>query len=271
MRSYADLPTGEPTGVIHPTAIIDPKARVSASCKIGPFCVVGPEVSLGEGCELLSHVVLGGPLQMGSNNRVFPFTTIGLEPQDLKFKGEITRVEIGNNNVIRECVTIHRGTPGGGGITRIGSNCLLMAYVHIAHDCAVGDHVIMANAATLAGHVTVEDYATVGAFSPVHQFVRVGAYAYVGGGSVITRDVLPFSRTSAEREAKAYGVNTIGLERKGFSKERIASIRRVFRVLLNSKLNTSQALEKLRGAANLGEDVEKLVRFIEESTRGVIK
>ena len=271
MRSYADLPTGEPTGVIHPTAIVDPKAQLPATCKIGPFCVVGPAVSLGEGCELLSHVVLSGPLQMGGNNRVFPFTTIGLEPQDLKFKGEITRVEIGNNNVIRECVTIHRGTPGGGGITRIGSNCLLMAYVHVAHDCLVGDHVIMANAATLAGHVTVEDFATVGAFSPVHQFVRVGAYAYVGGGSVITRDVLPFSRTSAEREAKAYGVNTIGLERKGFSKERIDSIRRAFRVLINSKLNTTQALEKLREAANLGEDVEKLVTFIEASTRGVIK
>ena len=271
MRSYADLPTGEPTGVIHPTAIVDPKAQVPNSCKIGPFCVVGAEVSLGEGCELLSHVVLSGPLQMGSNNRVFPFTTIGLEPQDLKFKGEITRVEIGNNNLIRECVTIHRGTPGGGGITRIGSNCLLMAYVHIAHDCAVGDHVIMANAATLAGHVTVEDYVTVGAFSPVHQFVRVGAYSYVGGGTVITRDVLPFSRTSAEREAKAYGVNTIGLERKGFSKERIASIRRAFRVLLNSKLNTTQAMDQLNTEGSLGEDVARLIRFIEESTRGVIK
>lgn len=271
MRSDNHLSTDEPNGVIHPTAVVDPKAQIPDSSRIGPFCVVGPEVTLGEDCELLSHVVLSGPLQMGSNNRVFPFTTIGLEPQDLKFKGEITRVEIGNNNVIRECVTIHRGTPGGGGVTRMGSNCLLMAYVHIAHDCLVGDHVIMANNATLAGHVTVEDYATVGAFSPVHQFARVGAHAYIGGGSIITRDVLPFSRTSAEREAKAYGVNTVGLQRRGFSKDRIENIQRAFRVLLTSKLNTTQAVEKLRAAANLGEDVEKLLRFIEESSRGVIK
>ncbi|HEX7960861.1 MAG TPA: acyl-ACP--UDP-N-acetylglucosamine O-acyltransferase [Terriglobales bacterium] len=271
MRGDNHLPTDEPNGVIHPTAVVDPKTKIPNSCKIGPFCVVGPEVTLGEGCELLSHVVLSGPLQIGSNNRVFPFTTIGLEPQDLKFKGEVTRVEIGDNNVIRECVTIHRGTPGGGGVTRMGNNCLLMAYVHIAHDCVVGDHVIMANNATLAGHVTVENYATVGAFSPVHQFVRVGAYAYVGGGSVITRDVLPFSRTSAEREAKAYGVNTVGLQRKGFSKERIVDIQRAFRVLINSKLNTTQAVEKLKAAGELGDDIQKLVSFIESSARGVIK
>ena len=257
--------------MIHPTAVVDPKAQIPTSCKVGPFCVIGPEVALGESCELLSHVVLAGPLQMGSNNRVFPFTTIGLEPQDLKFKGEVTRVEIGDNNVIRECVTIHRGTPGGGGITRIGSDCLMMAYVHIAHDCVVGNHVIMANAATLAGHVTVEDYSTVGAFSAVHQFARVGAYAYIGGGTIVTRDVLPFSRTSAEREANASGVNSVGLQRKGFSKERIESIQRAFRVLINSKLNTTQALERLQANEDLGQDVEKLVRFIEESTRGVIK
>ena len=233
--------------------------------------MVGPEVVLGESCELLSHVVLSGPLQMGSNNRVFPFTTIGLEPQDLKFRGEVTRVEIGDSNVIRECVTIHRGTPGGGGVTRIGSNCLFMAYVHIAHDCLVGNNVIMANAATLAGHVTIEDYATVGAFSPVHQFVRVGTYSYVGGGTVITRDVLPFSRTSAEREAKVYGINTVGLQRKGFSKERIQSNQRAFRMLIGSKLNTTQALEKLKAESSPDEDVARLIRFIEESSRGVIK
>jgi UDP-N-acetylglucosamine acyltransferase len=257
--------------VIHPTAVVDSRAQIPASCKIGPFCVIGAEVALGESCELFSHVVLGGPLQMGSNNRIFPFTTVGLEPQDLKFKGEVTRVEIGDNNVIRECVTIHRGTPGGGGVTRIGSDCLFMAYVHIAHDCVVGNHVIMANSATLAGHVTVEDFATIGAFSPVHQFVRVGAYSYTGGGTVITRDVLPFSRTSAEREAKAYGVNSVGLQRKGFSKERIESIQRAFHVLINSKLNTTQALERLKSEGSVGADVERLIQFIEESTRGVIK
>src|SRR5215467_12476992 len=156
------MPVGEPSCVsarIHPTAIIDPSAKVPESCNIGPFCIIGDDVELGENCQLLSHVVLGGPTKIGNNNRVFPFTTVGLEPQDLKFKGEKTRLEIGDNNVIRESVTIHRGTPGGGGVTRVGSNCLLMAYVHIAHDCMVGNNVIMANAATLAGHVTIEDYA----------------------------------------------------------------------------------------------------------------
>lgn len=258
-------------GVIHPTAIVDPKAQIPASSKIGPFCVIGADVVLGEECELLSHVVLGGPMRMGRNNRVFPFTTLGLEPQDLKFKGERTQLEIGDNNVIRESVTIHRGTPGGGGVTRIGSNCLVMAYVHIAHDCLIGNNVIMANAATLAGHVTVQDNAAVGALCPVHQYVRIGAHSYIGGGTTITRDVLPFSRTSAAREAKAYGINSVGLERKGFSKERIQKIHHAYRVLLNSKLNTSQALEKLRSEADRGEDVEMLIRFIEGSERGVIK
>src|SRR5579859_4387101 len=177
---------------IHPTAIIDPGARVPSSCRIGPYCVIGPEVELGEDCELMSHVVLGGPTKMGAHNRIFPYASVGLEPQDLKFKGEKTRLEIGDHNTLREFVTIHRGTPGGGGVTRIGSHTLIMAYVHIAHDCQIGSHVIMANAATLAGHVIVEDYATVGALCPVHQFCRIGKYSYIGGGTTITQDVLPY-------------------------------------------------------------------------------
>lgn len=256
---------------IHPTAIIDAGAKVPSSCRIGPYCVVGPDVELGEECELMSHVVLGGPTKMGAHNRIFPYASAGLEPQDLKFKGEKTRLEIGDHNTLREFVTIHRGTPGGGGITRIGSHTLIMAYVHIAHDCSIGSHVIMANAATLAGHVTVEDYATVGALCPVHQFVRIGAHAYIGGGTTLTRDVLPFSKTSDERGARAYGLNSLGLERRGFSKERVAKLHHAYRVLLNSKLNTSQAIEKLKSERDHGEDVEQLIRFIEGSERGVIK
>jgi UDP-N-acetylglucosamine acyltransferase len=257
---------------VHATAIVDPGARVPASCRIGPYCTVGPEVEMGEHCELISHVAVQGPTRMGSHNRVFPFASIGLDPQDLKFQpGEKTRLEIGDHNTIREFVTINRGTQGGGGVTRVGSHILLMAYAHIAHDCVVGDHAMLANAATLAGHATVEEYAVVGAFSAVHQFTRVGAHAYIGGGTIITRDVLPFSRTSAAREAAAYGVNSVGLERRGFSKERIRKLQHAFRVLTGSKLNTTQALEKLKSEGALGEDVEILVRFVESSQRGVIR
>jgi UDP-N-acetylglucosamine acyltransferase len=256
---------------IHPSAIVDPSARVPESCTIGPYCVIGADVELGEQCELISHVVLKGPTRMGSGNRVFPFTTLGLEPQDLKFRGEQTSLEIGDNNVIRESVTIHRGTPGGGGITHVGSDCLIMAYTHIAHDCHVGNNVILANAATLAGHVTVEDFAVVGALCPVHQFVRVGAYAYIGGGTTITQDVLPFSLTSARREVHAYGVNSVGLERRGFSKERLKKIQRAYRTLLSSKRNIGQALEKIKTEGELGEDVEMLVRFVEGSQRGILR
>jgi UDP-N-acetylglucosamine acyltransferase len=255
----------------HSGAVIHPRAKVHPSCRIGPFCVVGEDVELGEHCELISHVTVQGPTKIGAHNRFFPFSSIGFEPQDLKYQGEKTRLEIGDHNLIREYVTINRGTAGGGGLTSVGSHCLLMAYVHVAHDCVLGDNVIMANAATLAGHVTVEECATVGAFSAVHQFTRVGAHAYIGGGTIVTRDVLPFSKTSAARDAKAYGVNAIGLERRGFTKDRIAQIQHAFRVLVNSKLNTTQALEKLRKEGNLGQDVAALLRFIETSERGTIR
>jgi UDP-N-acetylglucosamine acyltransferase len=232
---------------------------------------VGPEVELGEDCDLVSHVVLEGPMRLGCKNRIFPFAVVGVQPQDLKYAGEPTRLEIGDRNQIREYVTIHRGTVTGAGVTRVGSGCLIMAYAHIAHDCVVGDDVIMANAATLAGHVTVEDYAVVGAFSAVHQFTRVGKYAYIGGGTIVTQDVLPFSKTVARRDAKAYGVNAIGLERRGFTPERLHQLQHAYKVLLRSKLNTSQALEKLQGEPGLSADVQMLIEFIQKSERGIIK
>jgi UDP-N-acetylglucosamine acyltransferase len=256
---------------IHPTAVIDPSAKVPASCKIGPYCVIGADVELGEECELVAHVVLQGPTKLGSHNKLFPFAAIGIGPQDLSYKGEPTRLEIGNHNQIREYVTIHRGTIKGGGLTVVGNHTLIMAYAHVAHDCQIGDHVILANGATLGGHVTVEEYASISALCPIHQFVTIGKYSYVGGGTTITQDVLPFSKTSAAREVHAYGVNSVGLERRGFTPERIKRIQHFFKVLLASKLNTSQAITKLKSEGDLGEDVAMLLAFVERSERGVIK
>jgi UDP-N-acetylglucosamine acyltransferase len=256
---------------VHPSSIVDAAARVHPSCKIGPYCVVGREVELGEDCELISHVVIQGPSKIGGHNRFFPFCSIGLAPQDLSYGGEPTRLEMGSHNTIREFVTINRGTVKGGGLTTVGSHVLAMAYTHIAHDCRIGDHVILANAATLGGHVVVEEWATVGALCPVHHFIRIGAHAFVGGGTTITKDVLPFSKTVAARDTHAYGMNAIGLERRGFSKERIGKIHHAYKLLLASKLNTSQALQKLKSEPEHGEDVEMLIQFIEESERGVIK
>ena len=256
---------------IHPTAIVDPNAKVPASCNVGPYCVIGAEVELGEGCHLVSHVVIEGPTRIGADNGFFPFAAIGMAPQDISYKGEPTRLEIGDHNEIRECVTINRGTVKGGGVTRIGSHILIMAYAHIGHDSSIGDHAMLVNGATLAGHVTVEEWAVVGALCPVHQYVRIGAHAYVGGGTTITQDVLPFSVTSASRDTHAYSLNKVGLERRGFSQERIHKIRHAFKVLLASKMNTSQALESLQAEPGRGEDVDMLIRFIEGSTRGVIK
>jgi UDP-N-acetylglucosamine acyltransferase len=254
---------------IHPSAIIAASAVVPASCTVGPFCTIGAEVVLGEGCQLISHVVLDGRTQMGARNVIYPFASIGVAPQDLKYKGEPTETVLGDDNTIRESVTISRGTVGGGGVTSLGSHNLLMTCAHIGHDSHVGSHCILANAATLAGHVTIEDYATVGAFCPVHQNCTVGTHAFIGGGTIVTQDVLPFSKTSARRENKAFGVNSVGLERRGFSPERIRALQKAFRLLLVSKLNTSQALEKMRELE--GEDVALLAAFIERSERGVIK
>ncbi len=256
---------------VHPTAVIDECAKVPASCRIGPYCVIGPNVELGEDCQLISHVAIEGPTKIGSHNIFFPFCAIGMAPQDVTYKGEPTGLEIGDRNEIRECVTINRGTIKGGGVTRLGSHLLIMAYTHIGHDCVIEDHAMLVNGATIAGHVTVEEWAVVGALCPVHQFVRIGAHSYIGGGTTITQDVLPFSMTSAARDTHAYGMNRVGLERRGFSKQRIAKIHHAYKLLLASKMNTSQALAKLKAEADRGEDVDMLIRFIEASARGIIK
>ena len=256
---------------VHSTAIIDPRAKVPASCKVGPYCVIGADVELSEGCHLVSHVAIEGPTRIGAGNGFFPFCAIGMAPQDTTYNGEPTRLEIGDHNEIREYVTINRGTVKGGGVTRVGSRVLVMAYVHVGHDSGVAAHAMLVNGATLAGHVSVEEWAVVGALSAVHQFVRVGAHSYIGAGAMITQDVLPFSVTAAARETHAYGINRVGLERRGFSKERIAKIQHAYKMLLASKMNTSQVLEKLKSEDGRGEDVDMLVRFIETSERGVIK
>jgi UDP-N-acetylglucosamine acyltransferase len=254
---------------IHPSTVVAAGAVIPESCTVGPYCTIGPEVVLGDGCTLVSHVVLDGRTRIGAKNTIYPFTSIGVAPQDLKYAGEPTLTEIGDHNTIRECITISRGTEKGGGVTRVGSHNLLMAYVHIGHDSTVGSHCILANAATLAGHVTIEDYASLGAFSPVHQFCTIGQYAFIGGGTIVTQDVLPFSLTSSRRENKAFGINKVGLTRRGFSPERLATLQKAFRLLLAAKMNTSQAVGKIRELKS--DDAAILAEFIEKSQRGVIK
>jgi UDP-N-acetylglucosamine acyltransferase len=269
--SMGQTPTHSVSANVHPTAVIEATAKVPASCTVGPYCVIGAEVELGENCRLLSHVAIEGPTKIGSDNAFFPFCAIGMAPQDISYKSEPTRLEIGDHNEIRECVTINRGTLKGGGVTKIGSHILIMAYTHVGHDSLIGDHAMLVNGATIAGHVTVEEWAVVGAMCPVHQFVRIGAHSYIGGGTTITQDVLPFSMTSAARDTHAYGLNKVGLERRGFSKERIGKIHHAYKILLASKMNTSQALERLKSEPDRGEDVDMLIRFIESAERGVIK
>ena len=254
---------------VHPSAVIAAGAQVPDSCTIGPFSTIGPEVVLGEHCILISHVVLDGRTRIGARNVFHPFCAIGVAPQDLKYGGEPTETVIGDDNTIREIVTISRGTVGGGGITRIGSHNLLMTCAHIGHDSHIGSHCILANAATLAGHVVIEDHVTLGAFCPVHQHCVVGQYAFVGGGTIVTQDVLPFSLTSSRRENKAFGINKIGLQRRGFSPERLQSLQKAFRLLLTAKLNTTQALQKIKQLE--GEDAKIVADFLDRSQRGVIK
>lgn len=256
---------------IHATAIVAPGAVVPPSSTVGPFCIIGPEVILGEDCELVSHVVLDGRTTLGARVRIYSFAAVGVAPQDLKYAGEPTRLEVGDDTVIRESATISRGTPGGGGVTRVGSGCLIMAYAHIGHDSIIGNGCILANGATLAGHVAVEDYATVGALCPVHQFCRIGTHAFVGGGTTVTQDVLPYSLTSARRETHAFGLNRIGLERRGFSREQLRELQHAYRMLLAAKMNTSQALAKLRSEACDSAEVQYLIDFIASSQRGVLK
>jgi len=232
-----------PSAQIHPNSIVADGATIGANAKIGPFCTIGAHVTLGDNCELISHVVLDGHTVFGNGNRIWSFACLGIAPQDLKYRNEPTQLIVGDNNDIREYVTISRGTVGGGGLTRLGSNNLVMAYVHIGHDSVVGNGCILPNGATLAGHVTVEDFATLSANAPVHQFCTIGRYAYIGGGTTITQDVLPYSLTSVDRSNHAYGINKVGLQRKGFTPEQLSGIQKAMRLLTSGKLNTTQACE----------------------------
>jgi UDP-N-acetylglucosamine acyltransferase len=263
----AAVSRGRHAADIHPTAIVHPAAEVGAGTVIGPFVTIGDRVKIGRDCRIGASCVIDGVTEIGEGNQIFPMTSIGLVPQDLKFGGEPTRLIIGDRNVIREFATIHRGTAGGGGLTSIGSHNLLMAYTHVAHDCHIGNHTIFGNGATLAGHVLVENYANVGAFSGVHQFCRVGQHAFIGGYSVVTKDALPYAKTVGNR-ARIYGINTIGLIRRGFSPDAIAKLRRAYRILLHS--NTSRAVAQIdRDPTLQSPEVRYVVEFIRSSKRGV--
>ncbi len=256
--------------MIHSTAIVSPRAELGREVSIGAYSVIGDEVELGDRVTIGNHVVVEGPTRIGRATRVFPFAYIGGPPQDLKYKGERSSLVIGERNTIREHVTMNRGTAGGGGITSVGDDNLFMAQAHIAHDCHVGSGNVFANCATLAGHVEVADHTTIGAFSGVHQFVRVGAYAFVGGYSVVVKDPLPYA-LSVGNHARCYDVNTLGLRREGFSRDTIRTLERAFFLLLSSKLNTTQALERIRAEMSGIPEIDYLADFIATSKRGVIK
>ena len=257
---------------IDPRAMVSPSAKLGNCVQVGAFAVVGDEVELGDDCVLEPHAVVKGPSTFGRKNHFASFSIVGGDPQDLTYTGQRVRLEVGDENEFREFCTVHRGTIKGGGVTRLGSHNLIMAYAHIGHDCQIGDHVILTNGAQLAGHSVVEDYAGISAFCLFHQFVRIGAHSYIGAGTIITQDVPPFSLIVGERETRCFGINKVGLERHGFSSERIRVIEKAYRYLLRSKLNTSQAVEKMRGTLADSEDVQSLIRFIESTTaRGLTK
>jgi UDP-N-acetylglucosamine acyltransferase len=255
---------------IHPTAVVSPRAQLGHDCFIGPYTIIGDEVILGDRVRLDSHVVVDGRTRIGEDTHVFPFVSIGLASQDLKYRGEPSETLIGRRCSIREFVTIHRGTEGGGMLTEVGDDCLIMAQAHVAHDCIIGNRVIMANAATLAGHVTVQEGANIGAYSGVHQFCRIGREAYVGGYSVVVKDALPFALTVGNH-ARCYGLNTTGMRRRGYSQETVNALHHAFHLLLSSRLNTTQATERIREEIAESPEVDELLRFIETSKRGVIK
>jgi len=256
---------------IHPQALVATSAKLGEGVKIGAFAVVGENVELGRGCVLHAHATVGGPSKFGKNNAFYSFSAVGGDPQDYTFRGERTELLAGDGNIFREYVTVSRGTQKGGGKTSLGDGNNLLAYSHIGHDCSIGSNILFVNGATLAGHVTVEDFATIGAFCPVHQFCRIGRFAYVGASTVITQDVPPFSKIVTERETKSFGINAIGLERHGFSPERLQTLKRAYRLLLRAKLNTSQALAEMRKSLGDSTDVQELIKFIESAERGIVK
>jgi UDP-N-acetylglucosamine acyltransferase len=256
---------------IDSTAIVSTNALLAPDVVVGAYAVIGANVTIGSGCVVGPFTRIEGPSAIGERNNFYGHASIGGPPQDLKYKGEHTELAIGNDNVFREFVTINRGTTGGGAKTTIGNENFFMAYSHVAHDCHVGSHTIFANNATLAGHVEIADYATIGAFSAVHQFCRVGEHAFVGGGSMITQDVMPYAKTVASRDNRSYGINTIGLERKGFSKETVEALQRAYRILIRSKLRVDEALQKIEEELGLFPEACYLVEFVRESKRGIIR
>jgi UDP-N-acetylglucosamine acyltransferase len=256
---------------IHPTAVVHPDARLDSGVWIGPGCVVGEKVGLGRNTRLESHVSIIGSTEVGADCRFAPFSSIGTEPQDVGYKGDPTRVEIGEGNVFKEYVTVNRGTVKGGGVTRIGNRNFFMAYAHIAHDCQVGNETVFTNNATLGGHVVVGDFATLSGFTGVHQFCRIGRYAFTGGFTVLTQDLPPFCKVAGMRPVKIYGLNSVGLRRRGFSPERIRALRDMIRILFFSDLNTTQALDRIQSVFPAGEDRDELLGFIRSSKRGIIK
>ena len=256
---------------IDPTARVAEGARIGDDVEIGPYCLVGPQTEIKSGVRLVAHVNVIGVTAIGEGTVVYPFASLGTPPQSVHYRGSATRLVIGARCEVREGVTMNTGTEGGGGMTRVGERCLFMVGSHVGHDCQVGSDVTLANNVVLGGHVSVGDRTFLGGHAAVHQFVRIGAHSYIGGGTTITQDVLPFSLTSAERDTHAFGLNKVGLERRGFSRERIRKIHHAYKILLASKLNTSQALAKLKAESNRSEDVEMLIRFVETAERGVIK
>jgi len=256
--------------VIHPTAIVDDGAKLAADCEVGPYSIIGPEVEVGEGTWIGPHVVINGPTRIGKGNKIFQFSSIGEDPQDLKYAGERSTLEIADNNVIREYVTMNRGTGGGGGTTRVGSNNLFMAYIHVAHDCIVGDRVIMANGSSLAGHVTVGDNAILAGFCCIHQFCVIGEHAFVGLNSVANKDVTPFTMVVGNY-ATARSINKEGLRRRGFSDEEISDLHRAFVDVVKNRGERQSAFAKVQPLAQRSPSVARLLEFVEKSERGIIR
>jgi UDP-N-acetylglucosamine acyltransferase len=256
---------------IHPTAIVDPTARIAESAEIGPYCIVGAEVEIGARTRLMANLYLEGPTWIGEDNLFYPYSTVGVASQDLKYKGERAETRIGDRNRIREFVTIHRGTAGGGLLTSIGNDNLLMTQAHVAHDVRIGDHVILGNSVGLAGHVVIEDWVDVSPFSGVHQFCRIGQHAFIGPYSVVKQDVMPYSLTSHKPELAVFGANSVGLERRGFAKASIEALQTAMRLLTRAQLNTSQAIERIRAEVPACPEVDQLIEFIRASERGVVK
>ena len=256
--------------VIHGTAVIDSHVRLGKNLRIGPYAVVGRNVTLGDNVEIGSHAVIEGHTSIGAGSRICNFASIGQAPQDIHYADEPTRVEIGNHCWIREFVSIHRGTMKGGGLTRVGDHCMIMAYAHVAHDCRVGDHVVMVNGATLAGHVEVQDYAVIGGLTAVHQFARIGRNTFIGGASAISMDVVPFASAAGNR-AKIIGVNVVGLRRHGFSEEVIKIIRQAHRIVFRSNLRMEQAIEEMERQFSDVTEVQYLLEFLQTGQRGICR